>query len=368
MQCRKCRADMPDDGKFCPYCGTKQKVSRNGKSRGNGQGCAVKRKNTWSAVWTIGYWVSEDGKIHQKRKWKGGFKTKRDALAFAANPNPDAKKAPTLRSYWNGWERAELQDLSKSKQTAFVIAWKKLSSLADVEIDKINIEMLQNCIDKKANTYYPAKDMKTILSHLFKRAVAEGNARTNLAEFIRLPSLEEKEMQPFFEDELKKLWDAYGSGDRFIGFILLMVYSGMMPGELLTMKADMIDWEKNEINGCGLKTKKRKQTPIVFPDMIGPVLSDLAENSKSKIGYLVGMNRDNFYKEYHSALQRAGVRNLPPYSCRHTTATALALGNIAPSVIQEVMRHTKFSTTQRYIHPDTKSAHDAVNALSRGNS
>ena len=249
-----------------------------------------------------------------------------------------------------------------------MIAWKKLSSLADVEIDKINIEMLQNCIDKKANTYYPAKDMKTILSHLFKRAVAEGNARTNLAEFIRLPSLEEKEMQPFFEDELKKLWDAYGSGDRFIGFILLMVYSGMMPGELLTMKADMIDWEKNEINGCGLKTKKRKQTPIVFPNMIGPVLSDLAENSKSKIGYLVGMNRDNFYKEYHAALQRAGVRNLPPYSCRHTTATALALGNIAPSVIQEVMRHTKFSTTQRYIHPDTKSAHDAVNALSRGNS
>jgi len=32
--------------------------------------------------------------------------------------------------------------------------------------------------------------------------------------------------------------------------------------------------------------------------------------------------------------------------CRHTTATALALGNIAPSVIQEVMRHTKFNTTQ----------------------
>lgn len=106
----------------------------------------------------------------------------------------------------------------------------------------------------------------------------------------------------------------------------------------------------------------------MFPNMIGPVLSDLAENSKSKAGYLIGMDRDNFYKEYHAALQRAGVRDLPPYSCRHTTATALALGNIAPSVIQEVMRHTKFSTTQRYIHPDTKSAHEAVNTLNRGDS
>lgn len=368
MQCRKCRSEMPDGGKFCPYCGAKQEVSRHGKSRGNGQGCAVRRGGSWSAVWTVGYGVSEGGKVYQKRKWKGGFRTKRDALAFAANPAPEVRKAPTLRSYWNGWERAELQDLSKSKQTAFKIAWKKLSPLADVEMDKISIEMLQNCIDEKASTYYPAKDMKTILSHLFKRAVAEGNARTNLSDFIRLPSLEEKEMQPFLEDELKKLWDAYGSGDKFIGFILLMVYSGMMPGELLAMKTDMIDWEKSEIRGCGLKTKKRKQTPIVFPDMIGPVLSDLAENSKSKAGYLIGMNRDNFYKEYHAALRRAGVRDLPPYSCRHTTATALALGNIAPSVIQEVMRHTKFSTTQRYIHPDTKSAHDAVNTLNRGNS
>ena len=57
------------------------------------------------------------------------------------------------------------------------------------------------------------------------------------------------------------------------------------------------------------------------------------------------------------------MRKLPPYSCRHTTATALALGNIAPSVIQEVMRHTKFATTQRYIHPDTTSALAAVNQL-----
>lgn len=365
MQCRKCRADMPDDGRFCPYCGTRQEVSHHGKSRGNGQGSSRRRGNSWSAVWTIGHYVSDDGKHHQIRREKGGFKTKREALIFAANPEPDSKKTPTLRYYWNGWERSELPNLSKSKQTALKIAWGKLDALADVEMDKLTIDALQGCIDAKAKTYYPAKDMKTILSHLFKRAVAEGNARTNLADFIRLPSLEEKEMQPFLEEELKKLWDAYGSGDKFIGFILLMVYSGMMPGELLTMKVDMIDWEKHEIRGCGLKTKKRKETPIVFPDMIGPVLSDLAEGSKSKAGYLIGMNRDNFYKEYHTALQRAGVRDLPPYSCRHTTATALALGNIAPSVIQEVMRHTKFSTTQRYIHPDTAAAHAAVNAMKK---
>ena len=127
--------------------------------------------------------------------------------------------------------------------------------------------------------------------------------------------------------------------------------------------ADMIDVEKCEIIGCGMKTKKRKSTPLVFPDWIAPMVADMAANVTSQKGYIVGMNRDNFYDEYHSALQRAGVRDLPPYSCRHTTATALALAKTAPSLIQEIMRHTKFSTTQRYIHPDMTDAHEAVNVL-----
>ena len=365
MKCRKCKIELPDDAKFCMKCGAKQQISPRSKTRGNGQGCAIKRGNTWTAIWTEEYYIT-DGKLHQKRRWKGGFKSKTAALAFAANPAQDTHETPTLRSYWEGWKRSDMLDLSKSKQTAFLIAWGKLEALAGKQMAELTINDLQRCVDSKATTYYPAKDMRTLLSHLYKRAVAEGNARTNLAEFVRLPPLEEKELQPFTEQELRLLWDAYGRGETFLGFVLLMIYSGMMPGELFAFKKDMVDWDTHEIRGCGLKTKKRKETPIVFPEMIAPVLQNLIDNSQSRAGYVLGMNKDNFYTAYHAALARAGVRDLPPYSCRHTTATALALGNIAPSVIQEVMRHTKFSTTQRYIHPDTASAHAAVNTMGTG--
>ena len=371
MKCRKCKKEIPNESKFCLFCGASQTVSDRKKSRGNGQGTAIKRGSTWTAVWTEEFDVDtikeDDGTVnrvlHQRRRWKGGFKTKTAALTFAANPLPQETKTPTLRSYWNGWEASDYQDLSKSKQTAFKIAWGKLEPIAGKEIAKLTIDDLQAVINEKAQTYYPARDMKILLSHLYKRAVAEGNARTNLAEFIRLPSLEEKEMQPFTESELKKLWSAYGTGDEVVGYILLMVYSGMMPGELFRLKPDMVDFETCEIIGCGLKTKKRKETPIVFPNMIAPIIQKMIESSKARKGYVVGMNKDKFYKEYYESLKRSGVRELPPYSCRHTTATALALGNIAPSVIQEVMRHTKFSTTQRYIHPDSKSAREAVNQI-----
>lgn len=368
MCCKKCGVKLPNDAVFCHLCGTRQIKETTAKpkgSRGNGQGTAIKRGNTWTAVWTEAIYADPDSrKIHQKRRWKGGFKTKTAALAFAAAPVPDEPKRPTLRAYWNSWHGSAYKDLSKSKQTAFDIAWCKLAALADRDVADLTIQDLQGAIDEKATTYYPARDMKALLSHLYKRAVAEGNARTNLATFIRLPALEETEMQPFAETELKKLLNAYGDGDRIAGFILLMVYSGMMPGELLALKAEMVDFERGEIIGCGLKTKKRKETPIVFPDMIAPVLQHLIDTSVSKTGYVLGMNKDNFYKEYYAALRRAGVRELPPYSCRHTTATALALSpDIAPSAIQEVMRHTKFTTTQRYIHPDTEAAKKAVNSL-----
>lgn len=367
MKCCKCKKEIPDESKYCLRCGAKQNTASGRKTRGNGQGTAIKRGNTWTAIWTTEvYPDTKEKKIHQKRRWKGGFKTKTAALAYAASPEPDAKESPTLRTYYMGWEKSDMADLSKSKQTAFKIAWGKLDSLAGKRMDELTINQLQSCVDRNAPTYYPAKDMKTLLSHLYKRAVAEGSARTNLAEFIRLPPLEEKELQPFTEIELHKLWAAYGNGDRMIGFVLLMIYTGMMPGELLGFKGDMVDWTAHEIRGCGLKTKKRKETPIVFPDILEPVIRHLIDTSTARAGYVVGLNKDKFYAEYHTALQKAGVRDLPPYSCRHTTATALALGNIAPSVIQEVMRHTKFSTTQRYIHPDSASALAAVNAIGQG--
>lgn len=333
-------------------------------ARGNGLGCAIKRGSTWTAVVTDGF-ILKNGKLVQKRKWVGGFSTKTAALSYSATyaSNKSEKKLPSVVDYWNFWEKGEYLSLSKSKQTAYRIAWNKLECLALIPMNELTINIIQECIDDKAPTYYPAKDMKTVLSHLFDLAVAEGNARTNLTQYLHLPPLNEKEAEPFTEEELKKLWKAYGNGDRIIGCALVMIYTGMMPGELFKLKKDMVNWDKREISGNALKTDVRKKTPMVFPEILEPVLRDLIATSESKQDYVVGMNRWTFYDEYHKSIVAAGVRDLNPYSCRHTTATALALGNIAPSVIQKIMRHSKFSTTQRYIHPDMTAAHAAIGAI-----
>ena len=240
--------------------------------------------------------------------------------------------------------------------------YKRMREIADREIDALTIAQIQDVIDRNASTYYTRKDMKTVLSHCYNLAIAEKQTTVNLAKYIKLPELEEKSPEPFTDADVKKLWEAYAK-DHFVGFILTMIYTGMMPGELLKLKKDMIDFEKNEIVRGGIKTKKRKETPMVFPDFVAPVLHELCEESKSRVGNICCINKDNFYKRYYECLELAGVQKLPPYSCRHTTATALAMKNIDPFTIKEIMRHTKITTTQRYVHPDMKGMVDAVNQL-----
>lgn len=312
--------------------------------------------------------MDEAGKMHVKRHTKGGFKTLSAALAYAANPPKNvqaaSQKAPTLRDYYNTYHNSAFKKLSASKQTAYQIAWGRWEELADIAIKDIKIASLQTQLDDQVETYYPAKDMRSVLSAIYSLAVADGEATVNLSKYLTLPALEESEAVPFSEDELAAFWKAYEAGDSFIAYILIMIYTGMMPGELMICRTEMIDYEKNEIVGSGIKTKRRKARPMVFPDFLIPVLQDVA--SRSKRGKLLEMNKDNFYTKYHEATARVGVRDLKPYSCRHTTATALLLSGAALPTIKNIMRHTKITTTQRYMHPDMSESIAAVNALKKG--
>lgn len=218
-------------------------------------------------------------------------------------------------------------------------------------------------VDRHAKSFYPARDIKDLLSKLYQLALPDQYVRLNLAEYIELPDRNSSERQAFNQDDITNLWNDYLAGNWWTGYIILMIYTGCMPGELLCMRKEQIDWEAKQIRGAGKKTKVRKETPLVLADCIIPVLADLcAHTSGDK---LICINKDNFYTKYYETLARAGCKRLTPYACRHTTASALALENIAPSVIQKVMRHSRFSTTEGYIHINIDPMLEAINKLKK---
>ena len=370
MLCVKCGREVPD-APYCGQCGWRQAspVVKHTK-RGNGQGRVFKRDDSWYAQVTL-YSRAElvDGKkqYKQKRRTKGGFRTKKDALAYLeALRLPSARKMPTLLDLYEVWKESDLPNLSESKQASYKKARERLESIIGCKIDVLTTSDLQRVVNDNAGSYYTARDMKVLLSHLYKRALADQFVTVNLAQFITLPALEEKDAEPFTQEEVQKIWEAFAGGEVFAGYLLLMIYSGMMPGELFACRKDMIDFERCEIYGCGKKTKKRKkEVPIVFPEFIRPVIEVLCAWKDGD--RLQPQHRTEWYDAYHKLLQKIGVRDLPPYSCRHTTGTETARLNLSAPVIQNIMRHAKITTTQRYIHLGAEEAHKGINSMKKVN-
>ncbi len=366
MNCIKCGAELPSGAIFCPACGKKQIVQqrqRSAHSRPNGTGSVYRRGKTWECAVVLGYVILPDGKRKTIRPTKGGFKTKKEAMEYLPTLKAEPpQRAPSLSELWKIYRTSKkFLKLSDSRKEKYEIAWKKLESLAYWKIDALRTFDLQNAVDSNADTYYTARDLKDLLSKLSQLALPDQYVHDNLSKYIELPALNAKEQQPFHSDEIARLWTDYTGGNWWTGYILLMIYTGMMPGELLEARKSNIDWKGKKIIGAGLKTATRRETPIVLADFILPVLADLCDHTEGE--KLIRINKDNFYSVYYETLERAGCRRLTPYSCRHTAATVLTLAEIPPSVIQKIMRHASFHTTEKYIHISCDPMLEAVNKL-----
>ena len=359
MLCKKCNVELPEGANFCPFCGIsvkKPERTPGRKSRGNGTGSAYKRGKTWCAAICTG--VNADGNCI--RRVKGGFKTKKEALAYIDQMRYHPVHDKKISALYDALQ-PHFEKLSANKRTHYKTAYARLARIHNVNIGDLSVVDLQTVVDENAATYYPAKDMRDLLSLIYQQAMKDDYVSQNKAKFIVLPDLEEKDTVPFTVEEIKALWADYQAGNTKTGFFLLMIYTGMMPGEARKVTVDMVQIAEKRIVGAGLKTAKRKETPIVLPDIIVPVVEDLMAG---KTGRLWESDENSFYEYWQTMKKRTGCRQiaeLRPYSCRHTTATTLADRQVSAAIIQEVMRHSRITTTRRYVHLDQDAQAAAMN-------
>lgn len=334
-----------------------------GRSRANGTGSVYKRKGRpgWTAQVVDGF--KDNGTPRYIRK--GGFKTKTEALQ-ALPTLKDVKRAkviPTVSYYYKVFCKGKGSQISKDKQTAYEIAYNRLAPIHSTPVNELTAAELQSIVNDTCTSYYPARDVRVLLNHIFRIAAMEGNANPELPKLIVLPKLNETHREAFTEDEQIALWLSYEAGNRLAAIPLIMIYTGMMTGEMRRLTLPMIHWDTQEIVGVGLKTEERRQKSVLIPDDIVPVLQDVASQATNE--RLFPMGEEDFYGLYYKALTQAGVtRHLTPYSCRHTTATALAvIGRVAPQTVQRVMRWTSTKMMDRYVHPTEQDARNAINKI-----
>lgn len=294
--CRKCHKSIPEESVFCMFCGSKQS-SASRTRRGNGLGTAWKYRAGWRAEVTVGY--DENGR--RIKRTKSGFKTKKEALEYLPILAQRPEIVPrTLKYYYDSWSKTDAPKLSSSKQTAYRVAWNKMSDIHLTNVKDLTIVQLRDLVSEVAPTFYPARDIKSLMSHLLKLAVADQQITVNMSEYITLPKQKDSERTPWNDDELKIIWKAYDEQDPIAAYLLLMIYSGMMPGEMFDCPRECIHLDKRQIIGAGKKTDIRKKTPIVYPTFIIPVIERILtyteDDPKRQICFT---DRWSFYDSYH---------------------------------------------------------------------
>ena len=329
------------------------------RTRANGTGSVYKRKDRpgWTAQVVDRY---IDGKPVYIRK--GGFKTKTEAIQ--ALPTLSRKEiVPTVEHYYKVFCKGRGANISPDKQKAYEIAYNRLKEYHQTPVNELKVSDMQDIINS-CKTFYPAKDVRGILRHILRRAAADDiPVNITLPDLLELPKLNEQKREPFTEDEQIALWLSYEAGNSAAAVPIVMIYTGMMTGEMRHLEAAMIDLINQRITGAGLKTDERRKKDILIPDDIVPILQDWIRDCPN--GRMFPMNEEDFYKMYYKALEDAGIsRHLTPYSCRTTTATTLAVHRgVAPQVLQRVMRWKSTKVMDRYVNPDDSDARKALGRI-----
>lgn len=323
------------------------------KKRGNGEGSVVRYKNGWRAIIVTG-WRDETHPTKHTKVFPTAAEARHYISSYRSHSVPALSH--TVQDYWCIYRDNGLLKLSSSKQTHYRTVWNRISEVAKEDISSLTVARLQSLVN--GYTYYPARDIKSLLSHLYKLAIADGVCSANLSSFIVLPELNEGETVPFTRDEVERMWEDYAKHPE-TGLALLMTYTGLMPSEAAKVTEDKVDWDRQLITEVGSKTDRRKSAAVPIPDRMVPVLKDLLD--KGKNGSVMPYKMDTYRKAFKGMVERIGADSrCTPYSCRHTFATMLAT-EVPAHVLAKLMRNDIRVTTKYYVHTDAQTLLDEVN-------
>lgn len=379
MKCIACNRSIANGSRFCNRCGAAQPPSRTvlqeaaapRKSKlANGNGTVYRRGKTWTACVTR--YASTSPTPKRISKTKGGFRTKTEArlacielakeLEHCASGAPQTQQVYTLEHYFRVVEAEHIPSLCPEKQQAYRNAWSRLAPLSDVPIRSITAENLRAIAESSCSSRGQLVALKVLLSKIFFYASADGLASKDLPSFIKIPPPAKPDRDAFSREECANILNLWSAGDEIAGYILILIGTGMMPGELHKLTKDMIDFSNACIRGAGLKTAQRRTQSVLLPAFVLPILQHFVDTVPGD--KVLPYSNDQFYRRYYATLEKANCRPLCPYCCRHTTQTILALdASISPSQAARFLRHS-IQMANIYTHVSASEAQPGGSSLS----
>ena len=196
--------------------------------------------------------------------------------------------------------------------------------------------------------------LRSCFRFLVRRGVMEGNP----AREARSPRLPRKLVTFLPIDEATQLVDGRAVGGasraRDVAILELLYASGLRVSELSGLDLDDVDRTERTVRVLG---KGRKERIVPYGNQAARALETWLGERGEHGGPVFTNARGGrlTVRSVHTIVRRAAraagiTRRVSPHTLRHTFATHLLDGGADLRAIQELLGHSRLSTTQRYTH------------------
>ena len=355
----------------------------------NGYGCinnlGGNRRNPFRVKITVGWeFNKETGKKKQICKTIGYYPTRKAAMMALAEYNKDpfdldAAKV-TFAEIYHKWLKEVTVNLAQSTLHSYQAAFKHAKPIHDIPVSKIKKNHMQEIINNAADLSKSTRtNIKIIFTKVFGYALENDIVEKDYSKFVKIGSGKASEIHiPYTVEEIQLLWDNINLGVDLkysakdirpifpVDTILMMIYTGVRPSELLLIKNENVNLEERYMIG-GIKNDSSKNRIIPIHDDIYPLVKT-RYNEGGK--YLIKYKSDNppklgQYRQYmFDPIMHALELEHLPHDGRHTFATIAERYGMPLLTKQRIMGHASKEITQKvYTHKTAQELVYAVNQI-----
>ncbi len=344
-------------------------MGRNGNGYGSCHkiGGSKKRAKPFRARVTDGWeWDEARGKAIQRYRTIGYYATRKEGLIALAEYNKNPAKRGTadllfsdLYNMWLDNKKPQGRSLSGYK-----VAYKHSSALHNMKVMDIKTEHLEKVMNNVDVGVAGQKILKTFWNQMFDFAVGRDIVQKNYSKMVRTKDKDSgtSSRTPFTKEEIQLLWDNVYKVEG-VDSILILIYTGMRPSELLRIHKDNVHCDESYIIG-GIKTEAGKNRIIPLHKRILPLIERRLQNAD----YLVSSNgKPITYERYRKscfmpAMETLGLEHTA-HECRHTAISLMTMSGVDDRLIKKIVGHSTGDITARYTHTYIETLVEAVNKI-----
>lgn len=349
-------------------------------------------KNEERGYWEVLFYYKDyTGK--RKQKHKRGFKTKKEAVAWAEQfiVQQSHNLDMTFQSFWELYRNDMSQRLRENtvRSKDYIVELKILPYFGERKIADItaaDIRHWQNSIMKHGYAPTYLKTINNQLSAIFNYAVKYYDLPRNpCTQAGGMGKGKAEEMQFWTQEEFEEFIEAVRDKPRSYYAFLTMYWTGVRVGELLALTLSDFNAEEKtlsitksyqRINGRDVitepKTAKGKRV-ITLPEFFVAELEEYTGKLYGMMAYdrLFMVTKSYLEKEMIRGVKLSGVKKIRLHDLRHSHASLLIskLG-VQPKLVADRLGHEKIQTTlatYSHLYPDqARDLADRLDVLMEG--